>query len=222
VDRPSTEPLSKAPARRVGRPAHPTDIPAESDILARGLTAFAELGYDGASVRELARRLGVSHNFLNDRYGSKQEFWRAVIDRSLSAQVDRLQALLSIPGEDDLERLRNLVHAFHQANVAEPDLPRILRYESMRGGERLEHVFRHYLVPVRDAVAPLVRELVEQGRVRPFPIDVMVYAVVAMTSVSADVPLASLLGDDFAADPGGFARSLSDILLDGLVIHPGR
>jgi hypothetical protein len=50
----------------------------------------------------------------------------------------------------------------------------------------------------------------------------MVYAVVAMTSVSADVPLASLLGDDFAADPGGFARSLSDILLDGLVIHPGR
>jgi TetR/AcrR family transcriptional regulator len=222
VDRPSTEPLSKAPARRVGRPAQPTDIPTESDILARGLTAFAELGYDGASVRELARRLGVSHNFLNDRYGSKQEFWRAVIDRSLAAQVDRLQALLSIPGDDDLERLRNLVHAFHQANVAEPDLPRILRYESMRGGERLEYVFRHYLVPVRDAVAPLVRELVEQGRVRPFPIDVMVYAVVAMTSVSADVPLASLLGDDFAADPGGFARSLSDILLDGLVIHPGR
>jgi hypothetical protein len=29
-----------------------------------------------------------------------------------------------------------------------------------------------------------------------------------------------LLGDDFAADPGGFARSLSDILLDGLVIIP--
>ncbi len=222
MDHPSAEPAPRAPARRVGRPAQPTDVPTDSEILARGLTAFAELGYDGASVRELARRLGVSHNFLNDRYGSKQEFWRAVIDRSLSAQVDRLQALLSIPGEDDLERLRHLVHAFHQANVAEPDLPRILRSESMRGGERLEYVFRHYLVPVRDAVAPLVRELVEQGRVRPFPIDVMVYAVVAMTSVNADVPLASLLGDGFAADPSGFARSLSDILLDGVVIHPER
>ena len=77
-------------------------------------------------------------------------------------------------------------------------------------------------MPVRDAVAPLVSELVEQGRVRSFPIDVMVYAVVAMTSVNADVPLASLLGDGFAADPSGFARSLSDILLDGLVIHPER
>lgn len=220
MDRRSPGSLTKTPARRVGRPAQPTDIPTDSDILARGLTAFAELGYDGASVRELARRLGVSHNFINDRYGSKEQFWRAVIDRSLSAQVDRLRALLSVSGEDDLAHLRNLVHAFHLANVAEPDLPRIMQYEAIRGGERLEYVFKHYLVPVREAVTPLVQRLVEQGRVRPFPIDVMVYAVVAMTSVNAEVPLVSLLGDTYASDPSGFARSLSDILLDGLVIHP--
>ena len=221
MDRPRIESLARAPARRVGRPAQPTDIPTESEILARGLSAFAELGYDGASVRELARRLGVSHNFINDRYGSKGAFWRAVIDRSLTAQVARLQAALTVPNEDDLARLRNLVHAFHQANVAEPDLPRILQYESIRGGQRLEYVFRHYLVPVRDAVAPIVQSLVEQGRVRPFPIDVMVYAVIAMNSVNAEVPLVSLLGDNFAADPNGFAGMLSDILLGGLVTTPG-
>ena len=221
MDRPRIESLGRAPARRAGRPTQPTDIPPDSEILARGLSAFAELGYDGASVRELARRLGVSHNFINDRYGSKGAFWRAVIDRSLTAQVARLQAALAVPIEDDLARLRNLVHAFHQANVAEPDLPRILQYESIRGGQRLEYVFRHYLVPVRDAVAPIVQSLVEQGRVRPFPIDVMVYAVIAMNSVNAEVPLVSLLGDNFAADPNGFAGMLSDILLGGLVTTPG-
>ena len=163
----------------------------------------------------------MSHNFINDRYGSKAQFWRAVIDRSLAAQVARLGSALSIPSEDDLARLRNLVHAFHQANVAEPDLPRILKYESMHGGERLEYVFQHYLVPVRSAVAPLVQRLVEQGRVRPLPIDVMVYAVVAMNAVNAEVPFVSLLGTTYEADPSGFARALSDILLDGLVIHPG-
>jgi len=164
--------------------------------------------------------LGVSHNFINDRYGSKDQFWRAVIDRSLAAQVARLEAVLNVSGEDDLARLRNLVHAFHQANVAEPDLPRILQYESIRGGDRLEYVFQRYLVPVRDAVAPLVRGLVEEGRVRPIPIDVMVYAVVAMNAVNAEVPLVSLLGDTFANDPSGFAKMLGDILLDGLVIDP--
>ena len=210
------------PVRRVGRPPQLTHIPAESEILARGLAAFAELGYDGATVRELARRLGVSHNFINDRFGSKEQFWRAVIDRSLTALVGRLGGVLAGSDDDDLARLRNLVHAFHQENVAEPDLPRILKYESIRGGERLEYVFEHYLAPVRNAVAPLVQRLVEQGRVRPFPIDVMVYAVVAMNSVNAEVPFVSLLGDNFAADPNGFARMLGDILLDGLVVHPER
>jgi TetR/AcrR family transcriptional regulator len=220
VPQPRTKPAANHAARRVGRPAHPTDVPADSEILARGLAAFAELGYEGASVRELARRLGVSHNFINDRYGSKAAFWRAVIDHSLTAQVARLQAMLTVSGEDDLARLRALLHAFHQANVAEPDLPRIMQYEAIRGGERLEYVFQHYIAPVRDAVAPLVQGLVEAGRVRPFPPDVMNYAVIAMTSVNAELPLVSLLGDTFAADPRGFATMLSDILLDGLVVHP--
>jgi len=140
----------------VGRPAQPTDVPAEAEILARGLAAFAELGYDGASVRELARRLGVSHNFINDRYGSKELFWRAVIDRSLVAQVARLGAVLNVSGEDDQARLRNLVHAFHQANVAEPDLSRILQYESIRGGARLEYVPSTY-APVSSVMAGCAR-----------------------------------------------------------------
>jgi TetR/AcrR family transcriptional regulator len=215
-----TDLVTAAPPRRVGRPAQPTDIPGESEILARGLAAFAELGYDDASVRELARRLGVSHNFINDRYGSKAQFWRAVIDRSLTAQADRLGAVLTFSGEDDLTRLRNLLHAFHQGNVAESDLARIMQYEAIRGGERLEYVFQHYVVPVRNAVAPLVQDLVDAGRVRLFPLDVMIYAVIAMTSVNAEVPLVAMLGDTFAADPSGFAGMLSDILLDGLVIHP--
>ena len=209
----------RRPARRVGRLARPTDVPTEPEILARGLAAFAELGYDGASVRELARRLGVSHNFINDRYGSKELFWRAVIDRSLTTEVARLGAVLNVPDDDELARLRNLIHAFHQANVAEPDLARILQYESIRGGARLEYVFQRYLVPVRDAVAPLVRTLVEQGRVRPVPIDVMVFAVDAMNAVHAEMPFVSLLGDTFATNPSAFARMLSDILLDGLVVH---
>ena len=75
-------------------------------------------------------------------------------------------------------------------------------------------------MPIRDAVEPMVERLVERGRVRPIPIDVMVYAVVAMNSVHAEKPFLSLLGDHFATDPSGFARMLSDILLDGLVIHP--
>lgn len=49
----------------------------------------------------------------------------------------------------------------------------------------------------------------------------MIYAVIAMTSVNAEVPLVALLGDNFATDLDGFAGMLSDNLLDGLVPTAG-
>jgi TetR/AcrR family transcriptional regulator len=220
VDRGRIGPSGDAPSRRAGRPAQPTGIPDEAEILARGLGAFAELGYQDASVRELARRLGVSHNFINDRYGSKDAFWHAVMARSLAAKVNLLREILTLPGEDDLARLRTLLHAFHQANLAEPDLARVMQYEASRGGSRLDYVFHQYVAPVRDAVAPIVQRLVDQGRVRPIPLDVIVYAVLAMTSIHAELPLATLLGDSFAVDASGFVTGLSDILLDGFVVDP--
>ncbi|MFI2037394.1 TetR/AcrR family transcriptional regulator [Streptomyces bottropensis] len=71
-----------------GRPSGDSAaVPAERDVLLRGLVAFSELGYDRASARELARRLGVSHTFINDRYGSKAAFWRAVVDAALGDQL---------------------------------------------------------------------------------------------------------------------------------------
>ncbi|MGW6904750.1 TetR family transcriptional regulator [Streptomyces sp. NPDC054940] len=92
-------------ARRPGRPGADTPaVPEESSILQRGLEAFAELGYDHASARELARRLGVSHNFINDRYGSKAAFWRAVVDSALGAQLAGLPQVDD--SVDDAERLR--------------------------------------------------------------------------------------------------------------------
>jgi TetR/AcrR family transcriptional regulator len=217
VSRPRTDPSAHVPTRRAGRPTASTDIPSDGEILVRGLAAFAELGYEGASVRELARRLGVSHNFINDRYGSKEQFWLAVVDGSLAGQVERLHAALGADDGDDLARLRNLVHVFHQADVFDPGLRRILQYESIRGGPRLDYVFEHYLAPLRAAVAPLVERLVKEGRVRPIPLDVMVYAVVALNAVRAETPFVALLGDTFATDPKGFASMLSDILLDGLL-----
>lgn len=54
-----------------------------AEILRRGLDTFAELGYAATTMRELAWRLDVSHNFINDRDGSKGNFWRAVVDFAL-------------------------------------------------------------------------------------------------------------------------------------------
>jgi TetR/AcrR family transcriptional regulator len=50
------------------------------------------------SVRVLARRLAVSQNFINDRYGSKADFWRAVVQ---AAMREREDALIQLNRRDD-------------------------------------------------------------------------------------------------------------------------
>ncbi|HEY6575085.1 MAG TPA: helix-turn-helix domain-containing protein, partial [Mycobacterium sp.] len=47
------------------------------DILEAALVAFATYGYDGVSLRTLNRDLGVSHNLIYQRFGGKDDLWRA-------------------------------------------------------------------------------------------------------------------------------------------------
>src|SRR5258706_15671359 len=69
--------------RGAGRPPADAALPDLEEILQRGLEAFAELGYEAVSVRQLNERLGMGRTFINDRYGSKDAFWQAVMEHAI-------------------------------------------------------------------------------------------------------------------------------------------
>src|SRR5260370_12645332 len=67
------------PERPRGRPKASDSVPIE-EILGKALTMFATVGYDGVSLRTLNRELGVSHNLIYQRFGGKDDLWRASVD----------------------------------------------------------------------------------------------------------------------------------------------
>src|ERR1700757_5170575 len=67
------------PERPRGRPKASDAVPIE-EILDKALIMFATVGYDGMSLRTLNRELGVSHNLIYQRFGTKDELWRAAVD----------------------------------------------------------------------------------------------------------------------------------------------
>jgi TetR/AcrR family transcriptional regulator len=194
------------------------NVPSEDEILSRGLAAFAELGYEAASVRELARRLGVSHNFFNDRYGSKDAFWKAVIDQAETGMAGRLSAILADPYDDELQRFRDGVRAFHQAIARSPNLAMIMHYEATRNSERLHYVFERHLSPVVDGLTPGLEKLRAAGLVRSFPLDVVLFSAIAMSNAVNVAPMLRLLGHTFDDGAEDFFSMLSDIVLDGLIL----
>ena len=50
-------------------------------ILTEALILFAEQGYKGANLRDLAARLGLSKSALYKHYASKEAIWNALLDK---------------------------------------------------------------------------------------------------------------------------------------------
>ncbi|WP_410585786.1 TetR/AcrR family transcriptional regulator [Amycolatopsis sp. lyj-108] len=205
--------------RGPGRPgAGARPVPAEAEILRRGMEAFAELGYDRTSARELARRLGVSHNFINDRYGSKADFWRAVVDSTLERdQRDRRRLIEA--DMDDAERVRAVIVHFYQAAVEAPLLGRLLADEFARESERLDYLYEHYVEPTLGPLVPALERLMAAGRLPTVPVDVLFFAVISPVAGLVQLPLAHRLG---RAQPvtresqARTARELAELIVDGL------
>ncbi|MFB6933100.1 MULTISPECIES: TetR/AcrR family transcriptional regulator [Streptomyces] len=206
-------------ARRPGRPGADTPaVPEEQSILQRGLEAFAELGYDHASARELARRLGVSHNFINDRYGSKAAFWRAVVDHALGGQLARMPEVDD--SVDDAERLRLIITGFYRSAVDTPLVGRLFVEELNRETERLDYLYERYIAPTLQTLTPSIERLVAEGRMAPVPMDVLFFAVIPPVSGMVEVPLARRLGRAVPASPEQLtatAETLAALVVNGLL-----
>ena len=70
----------------VGRPR----IRSDEEILHAALEAFAASGYEGMSVRTLSADLGLSHETVNRRFGSKKDLYFAALDYGFTSLFDAI------------------------------------------------------------------------------------------------------------------------------------
>jgi TetR/AcrR family transcriptional regulator len=194
-------------------------LPAEAEILRRGLDAFAELGYEATSVRELGNRLGVSHNFVNDRYGSKNAFWEAAVDFALTESRRQLDPVLLKHFEDPAERLAAIVRRFYQIAVRTPQLSRLMAYEGTRDSARLDYLYERFLTPVLELCAPSVDELVVAGRMRPVSLFQLYSLVTGPIATMTQGPLARRFGEPAVSERerSAIADSLATMVMSGLL-----
>jgi AcrR family transcriptional regulator len=200
--------------RGPGRPPADAALPGLEEILQRGLEAFAELGYEAVSVRQLNERLGMGHTFIHDRYGSKEAFWRAVMESAIRQVTEEVTAALGKerPG-DDLAQLIASVRAFHQANARRPHLTRVIDYEAGRDSPRLDYLYA-LMSPLNDAGRPIFDRLVREGVLRDIPWYLFHFAVTKPLAMYGQAPLARLFGRPDDADDHTL---LSTLVLNGLL-----
>jgi AcrR family transcriptional regulator len=83
--------------------------PGLSTILQSALDAFYEHGYHGTSVRDIARRAGLTVPALYYHHENKESILAALLDQSIAAVIIRCRAALADAGDAPLDRFANLV-----------------------------------------------------------------------------------------------------------------
>ena len=96
------EPLETSAWREYGAP----DLPR---VLLAALDAFAEQGYHGTSIRELASRAQLSVPGLYHHYSSKQDILVDLLEAVMREVIDRSEAALAAAAPDSLSRFDALV-----------------------------------------------------------------------------------------------------------------
>jgi TetR/AcrR family transcriptional regulator len=159
--------------RARGRPTQ--SAISDEALLDAVLQSFGENGYDGASVREIARRLEVSHNLIPQRFGSKENLWYAAVDHGFGRLISDLTRDAQTLGSDELLVLRGLITSFIEINALHPSLLQIINQEASQPGPRLDYLFETYIKPVRDFGEVWLTRLAEEERIRPVSVSLLYF-----------------------------------------------
>jgi TetR/AcrR family transcriptional regulator len=158
-------PRPKPLSRRRGRPPADTvhAVP-EARVLNLAFQTFARRGYEGTTLRALAKQLGVSHNLLNVRFGTKSDLWRRAVDARVAQAAAPVYAAFDAPGLNDEWRLRQFIHRFCRWALENPELVGITNVECRHASWRLDYIVDGYLLPFKQRLDALMENV---AAVRP-------------------------------------------------------
>lgn len=157
----------------------------EGAILREAVRLFAERGFEGTPIQEVAERAGLSKQNLMYYFPTKQALYERVLDDVLDDWLARM-ASLADPDREPADVLRAYVAAKLRFSREQPLASRVYAMEVI-GGAKL------YGAQIRERVVPLLRQdiavfqrWIADGRIAPVDATHLLFAVWAMTQSYAD------------------------------------
>ncbi|MBF0445767.1 MAG: TetR/AcrR family transcriptional regulator [Magnetococcales bacterium] len=139
----------------MARPLHPKS---KEEILEIVIPLFAVSGYNGISMRNLAKGVGMSVAAVYHHFSDKETLYLAAIAHAFKNKQELSKALDA--GTSPEERLGNFLNHFSQSIHLYPDFHRLINWELLDGDEKrlrllVDQVFREQF----KAISTLAKEL---------------------------------------------------------------
>jgi len=209
---------ARAPkARRSRRPeARP------EELIDAALAVFGERGFRAASLEEVARRAGVSKGTVYLYFASKDDLFRALVERKIVVLLEAGEALLSDHDGSAADLLRRVVLRMQEA-IECHDMVRIAKLvhaELAQFPEIRSFYWEHVILRNRRLLTSIVDRGIAQGEFREIARTVVPRAVPSLLIHQAQLRALFAGLDRDAPDGAEMANLTLDVLLDGIRVTP--
>jgi TetR/AcrR family transcriptional regulator len=186
-----TNPSPGQPPSRGGADERPT----ADRILDAAEALFAERGFNGTSVRDIASSVALNPASLYNHFTSKEALYEAVLARGIRPLIEVLERAAE---SEELEA-GEIIEAVMDHLAATPHLPRLIYHEALTGGEHLGDVVRNWVQPLLvPALAATERSRAAAG----WESDEVVPLIAAwLHMIFGHFAIAPMLGELFGHDP---------------------
>ena len=107
---------------------------------------FAESGFAGTPVRDIARSVGLTPASLYNHFPGKAALYEAVLARGIRPLFEIMQARAA--REFTTESMEEMIEAIMDHLGGRPHLPRLIQHEAISGGAHLSQIAREWIRPI--------------------------------------------------------------------------
>ena len=151
------------------KPSNASDVNNRTRLLQAATDAFAEFGYEGASLRTIADSAGVSFQLIAYYFGSKEELWVATVDYLFERYLETGKGLGFTVSGNIYEQFHNHLRLLLTDMLQRPQLRKIWIQEYLADSERYRNIIQPKLKQLHDTLAlPYYKEVVRLGIVKKF------------------------------------------------------
>jgi AcrR family transcriptional regulator len=198
------------PPRR-GRPGYDHET-----VLRRAIDLFNRQGYDGTSMGDLAKELGLTKSAIYHHVPSKEHLLSAALDEALDGLSAAVDTAAATPGSSAYERLRTVTQESVEILVAH--LPAVTLLLRVHGNSEIELAALKRRRQIDERLASLVQAAVDEGALRAdIPPDLISRLLFGMVN-----SLVEWYRPGGPVDPDVLAASIAAMAFDGLALHEPR
>ena len=132
-----------------------------TEILDIATREFADRGYNGARVDEIATKTRTTKRMIYYYFGSKEQLYIAVLER-VYLQIRTAEQTLDVDGLDPVDAIRRIAELTFDHHQSHPDFIRLVSIENIN---RAEHMAKSPTFPGQNAsVVSLIEQILARGR----------------------------------------------------------